>query len=160
MTLSVSHIGICVADLDRSRRFYCEGLGFEVVGAHRVGSEFGRLMEVEQVEVESVMIAKDGVTIELLGFVSPQVTGEGIRRPMNRRGLTHICLRVDDVDRVAADIESLGGTVVRTTRTTLDLSGTELDFLYCTDPDGVRIELMDLTGRSGGSERPPERPLP
>jgi hypothetical protein len=34
--------------------------------------------------------------------------------------------------------------VVRTTRTTFDLPGVRLDFLYCTDPDGVRIELMDL----------------
>jgi catechol 2,3-dioxygenase-like lactoylglutathione lyase family enzyme len=159
MTVSVSHIGICVADLERSRRFYCEGLGFEVAGTHTVGSEFGRLMEVEGVDVQSVMVTKDGVTIELLGYVSPAVTGPGTRRPMNRRGLTHISLRVDDVDGVAAAIESLGGTVVRTTRTTLDFSGTELDFLYCTDPDGVRIELMDLTGGSRGSATG-SQPLP
>ena len=25
-----SHVGICVADLERSLRFYCDGLGFEV----------------------------------------------------------------------------------------------------------------------------------
>ena len=28
--------------------------------------------------------------------------------------------------------------------TTIDLGGTALEFLYCTDPDGVRVELMDL----------------
>jgi catechol 2,3-dioxygenase-like lactoylglutathione lyase family enzyme len=98
----------------------------------------------EAVDVESRMVRRDGVTIELLGFLSPGVTGDGGRRPMNRRGLTHLSLRVDDVEEVSSTIERLGGTVVRTTRTTFDLPGVRLDFLYCTDPDGVRIELMDL----------------
>jgi len=92
------------------------------------------------------MIARDGVTLELLGFDSPGVTGDGVRRPMNQVGLTHLSLRVDDVEALAATIEALGGAVIRSTRTTMDLGGVTLDFLYCTDPDGVRIELMDLGG--------------
>ena len=42
MTHSFSHLGICVSDLERSVRFYCEGLGFEPVATHQVGAEFGR----------------------------------------------------------------------------------------------------------------------
>lgn len=144
MTLSFSHFGICVTDLGRSLRFYCDGLGFEQVASHQVGGEFGVLMEVEAVEVQSRMLSRDGITIELLDFVSPGVTGDGSRRPMNQLGLTHLSLRVDDVESVASTIEEFGGTVVRTTRTTLDLGDIRLDFVYCTDPDGVRIELMDL----------------
>jgi predicted enzyme related to lactoylglutathione lyase len=53
---------------------------------------------------------------------------------------------VDDVDQVASVIEGLGGKVVGGSRTTFDVSGHHLDFLYCTDPDGVRIELMHLPG--------------
>ncbi len=146
MTLSFSHLGICVSDLDRSLRFYCEGLGFEPVAAHQIGDQFSGLMEVEDVSLESRMLTRDGVTIELLGFVSPATTGDGGRRPMNQLGLTHLSLRVDDVDRVASTIEGFGGTVVRSTRTRVDMPGARLDFLYCTDPDGVRIELMDLPG--------------
>ncbi len=144
MTLSFSHLGICVSDLERSVRFYVEGLGFEPVASHQVGAEFASLMEVDGVELESRMLTRDGVTIELLGYVSPGTTGDGSRRPMNQLGLTHLSLRVDDVDGVAATIEALGGTVVPATRTTFELPEVQLDFLYCTDPDGVRIELMDL----------------
>ncbi|MGO9027396.1 MAG: VOC family protein [Acidimicrobiales bacterium] len=146
MTVSFSHLGICVADLDRSLRFYCEGLGFELADSHHVGEEFGALMEVEGVSLESRMIRRDGVTVELLSFTRPGHTGDPVRRPMNQLGLTHLSLRVDDVDGVAASIEALGGDVVRSTRTTFDLGSARLDFVYCTDPDGVRIELMDLPG--------------
>ena len=142
--LSVSHIGICVSDLAASLRFYCDGLGFEEVASHEVGEEFAALMEVVGVRLRSRMIRRDGVTLELLDYVAPGTTGSAERRPMNQLGLTHLSLRVADVESVAATIESLGGTVVRPTRTTFDFAGTALDFLYCTDPDGVRIELMDL----------------
>jgi lactoylglutathione lyase len=146
MSVSFSHLGICVSDLDASLRFYCEGLGFTEVAAHEVGEEFAALMEVDGLRLRSRMIAKDGVTLELLGFDAPGVTGDGSRRPMNRRGLTHLSLRVDDVAATAATIESLGGTVHRGTRTSVPLGEVTLDFVYCTDPDGVRIELMDLGG--------------
>lgn len=144
MTLCVSHLGICVSDLERSVRFYQEGLGFEPVASHRIGEEFATLMEVDGVQLESRMLRRDGMTIELLGFVAPGHTGEGSRRPMNQLGLTHLSLRVEDVESLAATIEAFGGTVIGSTRTTLDMGGVRLDFLYCTDPDGVRIELMDL----------------
>jgi len=146
VSVSFSHLGICVSDLDASLRFYCDGLGFTEAGAHDVGEEFGGLMEVAGVHLRSRMITKDGVTIELLGFDAPGVTGDGSRRPMNQRGLTHLSLRVEDVEATAATIESLGGTVVRSTRTTIPFGESTLDFVYCTDPDGVRVELMDLGG--------------
>ena len=142
--LSFSHFGICVSDLERSLRFYRDGLGFELVASHRVGDEFGALMEIDGVSLESRMLSRDGVTLELLGFESPGHTGDGRRRPMNLLGLTHISLRVDDVEGVAATIEDLGGAIVRGSRTTFGADGARMDFLYCTDPDGVRIELMDL----------------
>ena len=146
MTTTFSHLGICVSDLDRSLRFYCEGLGFEPTASHHVGAEFAALLEVDPVSLESRMVTKDGVTLELLSFTEPGTTGDAARRPMNRLGLTHLSVRVDSVEEVAAALEALGGTVVRPTRTTFDVGDHHLDFLYCTDPDGVRIELMDLPG--------------
>ncbi len=144
MGIALSHLGICVSDLGRSLAFYCDGLGFVEVDSHHVGEEFGALMEVEGVDLQSRMVRRDGVTVELLCFDSPGHLGEPVRRPMNQLGLTHLSLRVDDVEAIASAIESLGGTVLAGTRTTFDFGDARLDFLYCTDPDGVRIELMDL----------------
>jgi lactoylglutathione lyase len=146
MEPAFSHFGICVGDLERSLRFYCEGLGFEKAESHVIGSEFARLMDLPDVAVTSQFIRKGPTSIELLAFSEPTAFGDGVRRPMQQLGLTHLSFRVTDVAATAASVASLGGAVVEASRTTIDLGGTTLTFVYCTDPDGVRIELMDLGG--------------
>ncbi len=137
--LTFSHVGICVSDLERSLRFYCEGLGFELVESYTVGTEFGKLMEVGgEIVLQSRFIMRDAMRLELLRFDSPGFGGPAQRRPMNQLGLTHLSMRVGDVDEVAARIRELGGTVLDHTRCRFDNpDGSSSDFVYCTDPDGV-----------------------
>jgi len=142
---SFAHVGICVSDLERSLRFYCEALGFVAVDAHDVGDTFARLMELEHVELRSQFIrGANGERLELLSFRTPPIEGDRRRRPLNRLGLTHLCFRVCDIDEVAERIRQLGGEVHDHTRTVLGVSGEAPEFVYCSDPDGVRIELMRL----------------
>jgi catechol 2,3-dioxygenase-like lactoylglutathione lyase family enzyme len=146
--MAFSHVGLCVSDLERSLRFYCQGLGFELVESYTVGTELGRLMEVDgEIVLQSRFITRDGVRLELLRFDTPGFQGQAARRPMNQLGLTHLSVRVEDVDAMAARIRELGGAVFDHTRTKIDHpGGSSSDFVYCTDPDGVRIELMRLPG--------------
>jgi lactoylglutathione lyase len=146
MEPTFSHFGICVSDLERSLRFYCEALGFEKAESHQIGSEFAGLMEFADVSVTSQFIRKGTTAIELLAFTEPTPFGDGQRRAVNQLGLTHLSFRVDDVAAVAAKVVELGGAIVESSRTTIDFGGTPLEFVYCTDPDGVRVELMDLSG--------------
>ncbi len=146
MEPAFSHFGICVSDLDRSLRFYCDALGFEKAESHAIGSEFARLMDMADVNVTSQFIRKGATAIELLSFIEPTPIGNRERRAVNQLGLTHLSFRVADVEAVVAKVVDLGGTVVDSSRTTIDFGGTPLEFVYCTDPDGVRIELMDLGG--------------
>lgn len=140
MSTALSHVGVCVSDVERSTRFYCEALGFEVAEAFDVGDEFGRLMELDSVQLRSQFLRREGLAIELLSFSVPEPGGSKERRPMTQFGLTHLCFRVDDVEAVAAAVVEHGGTVHENTRTTL--ADGVLDFVYCSDPDGVRLELM------------------
>jgi lactoylglutathione lyase len=144
--LVFSHFGICVTDLERSLRFYCDALGFEKAESHEIGSEFAGLMEFPAVDVTSQFIRRGSTAIELLAFREPAPFGPRERRAVNQLGLTHLSFRVHDVAGTAARIEELGGAIVESSRTTIDLGGTALEFVYCTDPDGVRVELMDLGG--------------
>jgi catechol 2,3-dioxygenase-like lactoylglutathione lyase family enzyme len=141
-----SHFGICVSDLERSLRFYCGALGFEKAEAHTIGSEFGRLMDLPDVVVTSQFIRKGPTAIELLAFEEPPPFGTRERRAVNQLGLTHLSFRVHDLRATTARVVALGGAIVESSRTTVDLGGTALEFVYCTDPDGVRVELMDLGG--------------
>jgi catechol 2,3-dioxygenase-like lactoylglutathione lyase family enzyme len=141
-----SHFGICVSDLERSLAFYCDGLGFEKAESHIIGSEFAALMEFGDVDVTSQFIRKGSAAIELLAFSEPAPFGSRERRAVNQFGLTHLSFRVRDVAGTVARLVELGGAVVETSRTSIDFGGTGLEFVYCTDPDGVRVELMDLGG--------------
>ncbi len=139
-----SHFGICVSDLERSLRFYCEALGFEMAESHEIGDEFAGLMDLPGVAVTSQFIRRGPTAIELLAFTDPAPFGDGQRRAVNQLGLTHLSFQVDDLAATAARIVELGGAVVESSRTKIDLGGTPLEFVYCTDPDGVRVELMDF----------------
>jgi lactoylglutathione lyase len=139
-----SHFGICVSDLERSLAFYCGALGFEKAESHEIGSEFAALMDLPDVAVTSQFIRRGPTAIELLAFRDPSPFGEQTRRAVNQLGLTHLSFRVHDVAAAASRVVELGGSIVESSRTTMELGETTLEFLYCTDPDGVRVELMDL----------------
>jgi lactoylglutathione lyase len=141
-----SHFGICVSDLDRSLRFYCDALGFEKAETHAIGSEFAALMDLPDVAVTSQFIRRGPTAIELLAFDEPAPFGGRDRRAVNQLGLTHLSFRVDDLAATEARVVELGGAVIESSRTTIDLDGTPLTFVYCTDPDCVRVELMDFGG--------------
>jgi lactoylglutathione lyase len=141
-TTVFSHVGICVTHLDRSLRFYCEGLGFEQGESIPIDATFGAALEVPgELSLTSQFIRRQGLAIELLHYVTPAPTGQPSER-RNQLGLTHLSFYVDDVDATAASLVAAGGTVIESTRTTTE----GIDLLFLRDPDGVRIELMKAQG--------------
>jgi glyoxylase I family protein len=132
-----SHIGLCVSDLERSLRFYCDGLGFEMGGRFRLTRQ---IAEVDPpVEVISQFIHLGGQRIELLDYASPGPFGQPhVRR--NHLGLTHLSFIVDDVEAGARHLEMVGGTILQDTRNPAE--DESLRILFVADPDGNRVELM------------------
>ncbi len=140
-----SHVGICVSNLAEAQRFYCEGLGFREVHRLQVdGAPAARLLELEAVSLRAVYLERDGVRIELLDYPTPGVVGDGERRPMNGLGLTHLSLRIDDIESALAQITAAGGQVVEASRT----GNPEFNAwaIFVLDPDGTRIELVQSPG--------------
>ena len=147
-----SHIGIGVTDLDRSVRFYTEVFGFtQLYQLDFDNNEVAATMEIEG-KFRSAMLIRGDIRIELLQWVDVPVLGSGQRKPMNELGFTHLSFRVEDVDGLTEAIVAAGGTLVEQTRTVLGDAGDPAAprFIYLTDPDGTRIELMqgvpDLSG--------------
>lgn len=137
---ATSHVGLCVSDLERARRFYVEGLGFEEYARFDLERD---IAEVDPpVKLTSFFIQKGGLRIELLHYASPGAFGAPATR-RNQRGLTHLSFVVDDVDAAAADLVRFGGTIVPGTRNGLHDPET-VQTIFLADPDGTRVELMRL----------------
>lgn len=135
--ISVSHVGVCASDLARSVRFYTEALGFVLDYYVDVGAPFDVLTELPGLECRIGFFRQDGLRIELAGYASPDVVGTPERRPMNQVGLTHLSLVVEDIDAVTERIVTFGGRVYPQTK----VATPKGRLIFCTDPDGVRIEL-------------------
>ena len=140
-TARLTHLGLCVADLDRSLRFYVDGLGFEEIGRMFTDEpDSGTILEVDGAAVELVYLARDGFRIELIDFRQPSVESPEPRRPVNRVGLTHFAFRVDDLDGWCGRIRDAGGTVLEHTASRF-VTGNR--GIMVVDPDGTRVELIE-----------------
>jgi glyoxylase I family protein len=136
--LTFSHIGVCVTDLERSTAFYTQVLGLTEMFSADFGSELRATMEADG-KFTSRMLRRDDVRIELLYWHELEVTGDGQRRAMTARGMTHIAFRVEKFDDLFELARQHGGAAHPETMT--DLGGGVM-MAYITDPDGTRIECM------------------
>ena len=141
MTPVVNHVGHCVTDLERSRRFYQELFGFELVRELKVPDRpSDRLLQVDApLGLSALYLRKDSFVLELLHFDRPG-NPTSRKRPINEPGLTHLSFSVDDIHDVAARANRLGGTVVEET----DVGAA----IFIRDPDGQLIELLPMAYRS------------
>jgi len=136
----ISNFGISTGDLDASVRFYTEGLGFEAHDGWKFGDVFAAAAEVQPpMRARSQLLTKDGFTLQLLAWTSPEVERQP-GRPRNVAGLTHLALMVDDLAAAEARLVALGGTVIEATRT--EIPGA-MKIVCITDPNGVKLELVE-----------------
>jgi catechol 2,3-dioxygenase-like lactoylglutathione lyase family enzyme len=142
--MRISHIGLCVSDRVRSRRFYERAFGFRHLSDLDVDGELpSRLLRLKDVALHAVYLQRDGVTIELLEYTSPGHSDDVAPRVVNRLGLTHLSLNVDDLDALLPAIVETGGRVLDDTR--IDPGG-GVKAIFVVDPDGTPIELVQRPG--------------
>ncbi len=143
--LRMSHIGICVSDWKRSLRFYQDVLGFRYVYELDVkGEPSDTLLQLKGVDLHVVYLEREGVRIELLHYASPGHIGDATPRELNRLGLTHLSLRVDDLDAQLAELRKAGVNLLSHTR--IAIPEAEARAVFITDPDGMLIELVQQPG--------------
>jgi lactoylglutathione lyase len=139
-----NHLGQCVTDLERSRRFYVEGLDFELWREITPpDSPSDALLRLKApVGMTACYLRRDGLVLELLHFAGsgarpdPATTRANRERVMNEPGLTHISLSVDDLAATCARVRRLGGEVLEDTDIGMGI--------FVRDPDGQLIELLPM----------------
>src|ERR1700739_3921611 len=130
-----NHVGLCVADRGRSRRFYEGLLGFQFwweLDAPDDGTD--QLLQLEKpVGLHATYLVRDGLVLELLDYSGRSVHA-GEERVMDQVGLTHISFSVSDLGGVLEQVEGFGGAVVDGTVS----QGSAM----VRDPDGQLLELL------------------
>jgi lactoylglutathione lyase len=131
----VNHIGLCVTDLDRSRRFYEDVLGFVFDRDLRPpDSATGELLAIEPpVGATAVYLTRGSFVLELLHFDRPG-NPPATAREFTQPGLTHLSLSIEDLDGAVALVPERGGQVLRTV----------MGAVMVRDPDGQLIELLPM----------------
>jgi catechol 2,3-dioxygenase-like lactoylglutathione lyase family enzyme len=141
MGSAFNHVGQCVTDLERSKRFYCDLLGFTVERQITPSDESSAqlLSLTPPIGMTAAYLVRDGLVLELLHFSEEGKTQPFRPRTMNEPGLTHVSVSVDDIDDVCARVPAFGGEVVE---------GTNIGAaVFVRDPDGQLLELLPMAYR-------------
>jgi lactoylglutathione lyase len=133
-----NHVGLCVTDTTRSRRFYESLLGFEFWWELEPPDEgTDQLLQLRRpIGLHATYLVRDGLVLELLNY-SQRTAHAGPDRVMDEVGLTHLSLSVADLGDVLATVQSYGGSVVEGT--------VSEQSAMIRDPDGQLLELLSDT---------------
>ena len=140
--IAFNHVGQCVTDLERAKRFYVELLQFAVAREIQPPDDLSaRLMGLTPpLGMTAAYLVRDGLVLELLHFAAPGQTQPYVPRTMREPGLTHLSLSVDDVDAVLARVADYGGQVLADTNIGRGV--------FIRDPDGQLLELLPMSYRT------------
>lgn len=138
----VNHVGLCVTDIARSRRFYEELFGFSFQRELQVpDAPTAQLLRVpEPVGLRAVYLERDGFVLELLHF-DRDANAPARERDFTEPGLTHLSISVDDIAATCGRVADLGGEVLEDT----NLGGMAV---MIRDPDGQLVELLPMSYRA------------
>jgi len=138
----IHHVGITVAELDRSLAFYCHLLGISLLG-HSDEEEVGPIVGLKTARVRIADLdVGNGQVLELLEYGSQ--SAEGRPHDPGTVGSCHLSLEVDSLHSALSRLENAGFMPMGET-TALSIGGVWEDctVVYIRDPDGVILELIE-----------------
>lgn len=127
MITGIGHLAITVKDMEKSLDFYTRVLGFKKVfeiNSPESGAPW--IVYVQMAERQFIELFYGGKTDNVWNTAL--------------RGCNHICFEVDDIHKTAKQIEDAGYKLDKQPKFGCDNNWQ----CWVTDPDGVRIEMMQL----------------
>ena len=133
MLLGFEHVGMAVADMDRSVGFYRDLLGLKLI-LRKHDARTG---------TDVAFLDAGGGQLELLAPAAGLAPAEDL--PPTQAGVRHITFTVDDVDTTFADLIAAGVVPLESPR---DANTRELlsRVAFVRDPDGIIVELVSRAG--------------
>lgn len=128
----INHVAIAVDDMDQSLSFWRDALGMELHELRDVPAEKSRV----------AFLPLDGAEIEL---VQPTTEDSGLAKYLAKRGpgMHHVCLEVDDIEGMMAQLRQKGIRLINEeARTATD--GKRYAFIHPESTSGVLVELYQV----------------
>jgi len=142
MTIAIRHVGLVVADLEKSLKFWCDTMGFVVSRQmEESGPHIDAMMGLKDVRVTTAKLAApDGNLLELLCFHSHPDKPQWEGKPYST-GFTHIALTVQDLDETLRRLRLVGAKVPAEPELSPD---GRVKVIYASGPEGVLLELVEV----------------
>ena len=123
-TTKIHHVAIICSDYKRSKKFYTEVLGFQIIN---------EIFRSERNSYKLDLQVGDNSQIELFSFPSPP---HRVTQP-EACGLRHLAFEVDDIDEAVCELKSQG-VEVESIRID-EITGKKFTFFQ--DPDNLPLEI-------------------
>lgn len=143
MINGIHHTCISVSDLKRSKAFYRDTLGLELVTVEQSevsGDDRSDTLGVSRAQVELAIFRVGGTRLELIEYLTPK--GRPYDRRNNDVGTMHIAFQVDDIEVAYQSLLEQG---VEFTGPPATIPAGPLEgwrWTYFIDPDGIALELI------------------
>lgn len=128
----INHIAILVDDLEATVQFWQDALGLQ-------------LSHTEDIPGEQAMIAFLPTGESEIELVKPTTDDSGLARYLEKRGpgMHHICLEVDDIAGMLAQLKAKGVQLINE-EPKIGSDGRKYAFIHPKSAHGVMVELYEL----------------
>ena len=128
----INHVAIVVEDIDESLVFWRDALGID-------------LHELRDVPAEKSKVAFLPVAGSEIELVQPTSDDSGIAKYLAKRGqgMHHVCLEVDDIDGMLAQLKAKGVRLINEQPKTAS-DGKRYAFVHPESSSGVLVELYQI----------------
>lgn len=139
----IDHIAVLVDDLDATLSFWRDALGMEPTHIQDVPAEMAQI----------AFLPAGGSEVEL---VMPTTSDSGLAKFLEKRGpgMHHICLEVDDIAGMIAQLQEHGVEMINAEpRQSAD--GKKYAFVHPKSAGGVMVELYEVVMQAPSPTPPP-----
>ncbi|MBN1147460.1 MAG: methylmalonyl-CoA epimerase [Anaerolineales bacterium] len=128
----IDHVAILVDDMEKTLSFWEGALGIQMTHMQEMPAEKSRI----------AFLPLGGSEIEL---VQPTTDDSGLARYLEKRGpgMHHICLEVDDIEAMLAQLREKGVQLINQTPQ-VGPGGKRYAFIHPKSANGVLVELYEL----------------